>query len=234
MRISRAGRNAEHVRAVLARAPDLTACAKTLMADPPVPAAITANCGGPVTLEVDLAEANELRAALDRVRRRADAKYFGADIRVDVGDPTLGAVPNADGTALFAGLSYGRRLATRPDETGSYGLRSRLGIRHATLDATQDTDFAVEGGLGFELAREIESQEINASVAIEFRQGNGPPSLTDQFQTDFVMVRGSVIIPVTPQNSFSLNFGKPISGNASPVLSVNFNWGLLLSNALVR
>lgn len=233
-RISRQGRNAERVRAALARAPDLTGCARALMASPSVPAAIAANCGGPVTIEVDLTEANELRAALDRVRRRADARYFGADIRVDVGDPTMGAVANASGTSLFAGLSYGRRLASRPDQTSSYGMRSRLGIRHATLDATQDTDFAVEGGLGFELAREIETQEVNASVAIEFRQGNGPANFTDQFQTDFVIVRGSVIIPVTPQNSLSINFGKPLSGNVSPVLSVNFNWGLLLSNALMR
>jgi hypothetical protein len=233
-RISRAGRNAERVRAALARAPDLTECARALMASPSIPAAIAANCGGPVTIEVDLTEANDLRAAPDQVRRRADARYFGADIRVDVGDPTMGAVANASGTALFAGLSYGRRVFSGPDQTGSYGFRSRLGIRNATLDVTRDTDFAVEGGLGFELAREIDTQEVNASVAVEFRQGNAPANLTDQFQTDFVMVRGSVIVPLTPQNSISINFGKPVSGNVSPVLSVNFNWGLLLSNALTR
>lgn len=93
---------------------------------------------------------------------------------------------------------------------------------------------AAEGGLGFELVRTIESQEINASVAFEFREGNADANLTDQFQTDFSMIRGSVIIPVTSGNSFSINVGKPMSGNVSPILSVNFNWGLLLSNALRR
>jgi hypothetical protein len=232
--ISRAGRNAERIRLVLGQAPDLNACVTSLMAASPVPAAIAGNCGSPVTLDVDLAEAEELRGELENVRLAADSKYFGADIRVDIGDPTMGAVKNAAGNFLFAGLSGGRRLGGSANGGGNYGLRGRLGVRHAQLDSSDETDFAVEGGVGFELARLIESQEINASVAIEFRQGNGPADLTDRFQTDFVMVRGSVLLPVTSGNSFSINFGAPISGDVSPILSVNFNWGLLLSNALQR
>jgi hypothetical protein len=180
-----------------------------------------------VTLEVDPQEAEQLRQQLASVRRAADAQYFGADVRVDVGDPTLGSVENASGTFLFAGLSYGRRLGGTAEESSSFGFRSRLGVRHATLDSIAKSEFAVEGGFGFEMARQIQSQEINASAAIEFRQGNSDPVVTDQFQTNFGMLRGSLLLPITAGNSLSINFGTPIWGDASPVMSVNFNWGLL-------
>lgn len=232
--IGRAGRNAERVRLALRQASDLDACVGALMADTTVSAAIAANCGSPVTLEIDVGEAEELRRELEHVRRAADAKYFGADIRFDVGDPTLGEVENAAGKFLFAGVSYGRRLRGMAGASAAYGFRSRLGVRHARLDSTDRTEFAIEGGAGFELARHIESQEINASVGVEFRQGGAAANLIDQFQTDFVMIRGSVLLPIASGNSFSINFGRPISGNVSSMLSVNFNWGLLLSNALRR
>jgi hypothetical protein len=231
-RIARAGRNAQHVRTAFSRATDLGGCVTALMADPPVAATTVATCGGPLTLEVDLAEAEELRSELTQVRRAADSKYFGADIRFDVGDPTLGAVENAKGKFLFAGLSFGRRLGA--GAAGTYGFRGRLGLRHSTLDVQSTSEFAVEGGAGFDLARPTDDQEINAAIALEFRKGDAAANLTDVFQTDFVMLRGSVEIPITSANSFSINFGAPISGDVSPILSVNFNWGLLLSNALRR
>jgi hypothetical protein len=231
-RISQAGRDLARVRDLFTRAPNLEECVTALLADPPVPAAVVGACGAPFTLAVDLAEAEALHTEFERIRRAADARYFGADIRLDIGDPTLGAVEHASGKSLFAGLAYGRRLANDAAASTQYGFRSRVGVRHATLDETNATDYAVEGGIGFDLARHIEAQEISAAVAVEFRYGNGPATMTDQFQTDFAIVRGSVLIPVTSANSFSINFGIPFAGDVSPILSVNFNWGLLLSNAL--
>lgn len=233
-RISNAGRRAERVRTAFRTAPALKECVDALMADPPNQTTITATCGSPVDLSVDLAEAEQLRAALSKVRDAADAQYFGADIRVDVGDPTLGAMKDASGKFLFAGLAYGRRLAGSADGGASSGVRLRLGVRHGTLDSTGETEMAAEGGVGFELARRVETQEINAAVAFEFRRGNAAANLTDQFQTNFTMLRASIVIPITPGNSISINVGKPVSGDVSPILSVNFNWGLLLSNALRR
>lgn len=226
--ISRAGRNQIRMATVLANAPNLSGCAEALIANNAV--ASQSNCGEPVTFEVDTTEARQLRSELVRVRQAADARYFGADVRFDVGDPTMGAVEDAAGTFLFAGLSYGRRLAG--DAAASYGSRLRLGARHAKLDNLAESEFAVEGGLGFELARRVESQEINASTGLEFRYGNAKSDLNDRFQSDYVMVRASLLLPVTTGNSLSLNFGTPIAGGVSPTLSVNFNWGLLLPGAL--
>jgi len=226
--ISQGGRNAGQVRQVLAQAPDLAGCVAALLAQEPSAAAITASCGSEVKLEVDLDEARQLREQLAVVRRAADARYFGVDVRFDKGDPTMGAVQDASGTFLFAGLSAGRRLGGTAGGSATYGIRSRLGVRHASLDGAEESEFAVEGGLGLEMARRIEGQEINASAAVEFRQGDAEDELTDALQTNFGVARGSLLIPITAGNSLSINVGTPIWGEVSPTLSVNFNWGLLL------
>jgi hypothetical protein len=225
--IARAGRNVARVQEVLATAPDLMACAVALKNDAR-PDVIAAGCGRTVTFEVDLQEAEELRTELARVRREADSRYFGADIRYDHGDPTLGEVADAAGDFLFAGLSYGRRLGGGADGGAAFGVRSRLGVRHATLDSSSTSEFAAEGGFGFDVSRALESDEINGSAAIEFRYGNAEAALRDRFQTNFLMFRGSFLLPVTAGNSISLNFGAPLAGDVSPTLSVNFNWGVLL------
>jgi hypothetical protein len=230
--MTRAGRNLERVRQAMAAAPDLAACVDALLTTEEV-AAITAGCGAPVTLEVDLREAEQLRRQFSRVRNAADARYFGADIRIDVGDPTLGTVANSSGQFTFAGLAFGMRLGDASGNQGTtYGVRSRLGVRHAKLDTVPKSEFAAEGGFGLEIARSIDEQEINLSAAVEFRQGNAPANLTDRFQTNFIMLRGSFLLPVTAGNSVSINVGIPVRGDVSRILSVNFNWGLLLPDAV--
>jgi hypothetical protein len=231
--ISRGGRNAQKVQQVLAQAPDMQGCANALLGGE-APGAITAACGAPVSLEVDLQEAAQLREQLAGVRRAADARYFGADVRFDHGDPTLGAVPNAAGNSLYAGLAFGRSLSALAGSGGSVGFRSRVGVRQARLDASDTTEFAVEGGFGFDLSRSLDTQQIDASAGIEFRRGNAPASLDQRLQTNYAVVRGSLLIPITQGNSLSLSFGTPIAGDISPSLSVNFNWGLLLPDRIQR
>ena len=140
----------------------------------------------------------------------------------------MGAIENARGRFLFAGLAAGRRFVGRG--ASSSGVRGRLGLRHSKLDTADKAEFAAEGGVGFELSRYIEDDELNISGGIEFRYGNAPANLTDQFQTDFTMLRASIVLPVTRGNSVSINVGAPIAGDVSPIFSVNFNWGLLLSD----
>lgn len=225
--ISRAGRNTEKVRQSLAAAPDVAGCASALISGQSE-AAVTASCGAPVTLEVDVDEARRLRQELANVRRAADARYFGMDIRFDHGDPTMGAVEDASGSFLFAGLSFGRRTGGTAGGGAEYGIRSRLGVRHASLDSEETSEFAVDGGVGVELARRVQGQEINASAAIEFRQGNAEDAMEQQLQTNFGILRGSFLLPVTAGNSLSINVGTPLWGGVSPTLSINFNWGLFL------
>lgn len=226
--IGRQADNSDHVRKVLGQAPDLSGCVTALLNPKPAEGEITQKCGAPVTLQVNQAEAEALRDELAKVRRAADARYFGMDIRYDHGDPTMGAVENASGSFLFAGLAYGRRLGSDADRSANLGFRSRLGVRHASLDGSDESEFAVEGGLGFEMARQLERQEINAAIGLEFRQGNAEEAVEDELQTNYGMIRGSFLVPITSGNSLSINVGTPVWGDVSPVLSVNFNWGLLL------
>lgn len=230
-RIVRAGANVQSVLNLLSEADDLRGCAATLLDESEDEPAITAACGAPFVFAVNMAEAEELRSEFARIRNEADANYFGADIRYDSGDPTLGAVENAAGRSLFAGLSYGRRLVGDPSGP-TYGFRARIGARHARLDSETETDWGVEGGLGFELVRRLDEEEINASAALEFRQGSASDELEEELQSDFIMLRGSLLLPVTAANSLSLNLGVPLSGTATPTLSVNFNWGLMFPDAL--
>jgi hypothetical protein len=215
--------------------PDVKACVSALLSPGPATAGAPPPCD---TLDVkwtlDEAQAVRLRDQLAAIRRQADAKYFGADIRYDFGDPTLGAVEDASGKFLFAGIAAGRRFDDGVRRT-SAGLRARLGIRHAKLDSVDEAKFAAEGGVGFEVSHTLtDEDEVNLSGAVEFRRGGAPANLTDQFQTDFTMLRGTISLPVTKGNSISINVGKPITGNVSPIFSVNFNWGLLLSDRLSR
>jgi len=44
------------------------------------------------------------------------------------------------------------------------------------------------------------------------------------------MFRASLTMPLMQGAGVSLNVASPITGDVSPTISVNFNWGLLLSN----
>lgn len=227
--MAQAGRNQAQVLEVFRDAPDLTECAKALMGRGDAPPTAVA-CGEEFTMEVSIEQAEQLRAVLAEIRRRVDANYFGVDLRLDHGDPTLGEVEDASGTAIFAGLSHGRSLGISSDGTPAFSIRSHLGVRHATLDSTEEDEFAAEGGIGLHMARALGNQEINGSAGLEVRYGTADGDAVERLQSDFLMARGSLLIPVSSAHSLSINFGTPLHGDVSPRLSVNFNWGVLLAD----
>jgi hypothetical protein len=231
---------ANQVTAALAAAADASACAVALYNDAGADA-ITAGCGHDVVLVADLDGAERLRAALTDVRRKADSKYFGADIRMDFGDPTLGAVENAAGNFLFAGLSAGaRRDGAGPNglKTYSLGMRARLGARHAKLDSEPDAELAIEWGAGIELVRFLGDDEVNVSLGFEGRHGNSDQALFSQLQTNVVLVRTSISLPLTTGNHIGINLSYPVAGkgrdSVSPTFSVTFNWALILAKEVRR
>ena len=230
--MARTGQALAKTLELLGDAPNMTACAIALDGGADE-AAVTSACGRPLDLGIDADQANavarELGEALARVRRDLDADYFGADIRLDWGDPTLGAVPGASGTSLFAGVGYGRRILGDPASDTSAGLELRAGGRHTSVDVDSRGRFAFEGGLGLELTRSLDLQEISAGVGVELRYGRGGASLTEeQAQMNWTVFRSSLVVPITDANSLSIAVGLPIDGDVSSYLSVNFNWALLL------
>jgi hypothetical protein len=209
-------------------APDPQACAAALTSET---GDTRDACGVDVAMELEPRAYAEMRRLGARIREEADARYVGLDLRVDVGDPTLGAVPKAAGTALVAGLGFGRRFGAG-GEGPSGGIKGRLGVRYVSLRDTSATDWQADGGLGFELMRPLGQQRIQMSAGVEFRFGRdrGADSL---FQTRYLMVRGALSVPVSTIADLTVSFGTPLMGDVSPTLAVAFDWRLLL-DALSR
>lgn len=188
---------------------------------------IRAGCGTDIPFDVPAEQYEDLAGALRQAREIADSRSFGLDLRLDVGDPTLGAVAGARGTFLYGGVAAARRFVGSGDQPSSAGFRVRLGVRFASLADTAVTSFAVDGGIGFEARRVYEQQAVNLSTGLELRWG-GSSSSRDRLQTNILMFRASLSVPITAANSVSLNLGVPLLGEVTPVLSVAVNWGLLL------
>ena len=228
--VANAAPQVAELNSVLSRlmASDVRRCTEALLGRDTVEN-VRADCGGTFSgFVLDEGAAIGLRRELAEIRREADARYVGVDLRVDVGDPTLGDVENARGRYLFAGVSAGRRFASFG--AADLGVRGRLGLRHATLESGGVSEVAADGGVGLELSRVLDDQKaLTISGGVEFRAGNAADENSDRLRTDFAALRASVLSPVGSGNSVSINLSRPIRGNVPSAVSVNFNWGLLLS-----
>ena len=231
-RASRMNLTFSRIGKLLVDTSNVDACTVALLDNPLDDTAIIVACGAPVGFKSGLAQATSINEELMRIRRVADAKYFGADFRFDSGDPTLGAVENASGQFMFVGLAFGRRFdAGNPASTATSGIRARLGVRHAKLDSQPKAEFAVEGSVGYELSRRTADDNVlEISAGVEIRRTQGTSTAPDEFQADYTMFRASLTMPLMQGAGVSLNVASPITGDVSPTISVNFNWGLLLSN----
>jgi hypothetical protein len=212
----------------LGQAPRVADCYDALLAGRRDQGLVTERCGGPFTIALDERRYEELRQQLSEARAEADAKYFGLDLRFDFGDPTLGAVENARATSINAGIAWGQQFLST-DRTGpSAGFKLRAGGRYTHLSDVSETSYAFDAALGLEARRPLdEGQAITASAGFEFRYG-GERDVEDLLQTNYTVFRAAVAVPVAGATGIVLAVAAPIDGPISPVLSVNFNWGLLL------
>lgn len=225
---------ASDIREMLVDAPDLEACSRRLVAERPEVDENIEACGTLPTLSLDSATLAEFHARLAELRAEIDSEYFGLDVRLDFGDPTLGEVPGARGMRLFGGLAYGKRFLGSDTDDRSLGLRLRAGFRSVTLDAppvagADDHLDQLEAALGMELVYPSQFQPVRVQAGLEGRWGGDPdPALADQLESDWLVFRGSVSIPVTDTNAVTLSFGRPLDDDGTSTLSVSANWGLLL------
>jgi hypothetical protein len=213
---------------LLRSAPDVGRCYDAVTADETDKTTIAKQCGATAVVEIDQERYGSFREQMADARAEADAKYFGLDLRFDFGDPTLGAVANARATSIDAGLAWGRQFLG-DDPTGpSVGLKARGGARYTHLDDIEETSYAFDGALGFEARRPLEQgQAITASAGFEVRYG-GDGAVEDELQTNYTVFRAALAVPLAGMTGLTLAVAAPIDGPISPVLSVNFDWGLLL------
>jgi hypothetical protein len=212
----------------LKRAPDLELCVRSTLERQPGDR--LEGCSGDITIGLSPSAYRELRERLAVVRENADARYLGLDLRVESGDPTLGAVPGADVTALQAGVALGRRILQRDVYSPSLGIRSRLGVRYTDpQDAGTAVTWALDGGLGFDASRMLPTEQyVKLSAGFEFRYSNSDDAVQESLQTDFASFRGSLAIPLVGGASLSIGFTTPVAGDSETSLTFNVDWGLLL------
>lgn len=203
------------------------------------------NCYESLNFSIDQSQLDEIKKTLQAVSDSANSNYFGLDLRFDSGDPTFGADEGASGTRLFGGFAFGK--AIKKDVM----LKFRMGVdyfdqdnyQNIISDTTQNmivmdtvnvngkTNISLDSALGFEFSRKIENQSVNFSSALELRLGfNEEVSKAEEsvFQTNYLMLRNSLSVPITSSNKISLNLGVPIFGEIGPVFSISANWSLLL------
>lgn len=195
-----------------------------------------AECLGKVTVGLNEADYDALRESILEARLKADRNYTGLDLRFDTGDPTLSGDPAKEVTALEAGLAFGRS-SVGPNAFGTnFGLTGRIGARYSQLKSSSDSAvWSAEGAVGFEANRLMaDNQMVRLSGALEFRFANEPDAEAEAHQTDNLAIRGAMAIPLLGGTSITVAFAAPLVGEMTPSLSVNFNWGLLLSNLPVK
>jgi hypothetical protein len=216
------------VLAALQRARDLDACVTTLVSTRSSAALVTRRCDGAVDLEADAEVYEEMKTRMREAREEADSRYFGLDLRADLGDPTLSGLVPAKTRSLTAGLAAGRRILSGQTGGPSAGFKARAGLRYVGLPDSGPTSFAFDGGLGFELERPMEGQgPLTASAGLEWRYG-GESANETSLQTNFTVFRFSLNVPVAGGAGVSVGVSAPIDGQVSPTLTVSFNWSLLL------
>lgn len=227
-RIARLATSTEHLFGLLVHTSDVEGCTAALL-DTRTADAVSDACGAPFGYTADIKEAQQIHDEFSKVRRAADRRYFGVDLRFDTGDPTLGAVANASGDFTFVGLAFGQRIGAETASGISSGIRVRLGVRHAKLDSQSKADITTDFAAGWEMRRAMaDEEELTLSAGVEWRQASDTPAL-DAFQAT-KMIRASMSIPLVKGAGVSLNLAKPLDSGGSPIITVSFNWGLLLSD----
>ncbi len=184
-------------------------------------------CGDPVSFDTDPTSHAKLKDRVRALREEADRSYFGMELRFDQGDPTLGADSLADGTSFLAGLAWGRRFSN-PLPAAALSFKARLGARYVDLRDTSVTKLGIDGGLGFEVTRVLEDQRVKLGAGLEFAYGNADRELREALQTDFVVFRASLSVPLVNTTTTTITVTAPIYGEQSSSLSIGGNWSLLL------
>lgn len=228
------------IHQLLVNAPDLPTCVaqmEEVLAGNADPGTIAIACGEDFSVARADQHFSSYKYLLEQLVEQADSKYFGLDLRGDFGDPTLGAIDSARGTSIYAGVGYGFSKENKEQHAGTTNFNSRLGLRYKDMEDIEATVFDIDGALGIEIARPFHYQQIKFGCGLEFRTSIEESTeniiydrLDEALETDYLFFRVALNVPITASNSFAVQYGTSVIGDKPSVLSVNFNWKLLLEN----
>ncbi|MBM4185140.1 MAG: hypothetical protein FJ207_13140 [Gemmatimonadetes bacterium] len=192
--------------------------------------AVVAACGADLRPDLDLPTYEEFRQSLVPLKEQADSRYFGLDVRMDFGDPTLGGVANASAVSINAGLALGKQFVGAEPLAPSAGVRLRGGVRYTDSQDLGETALSADAGLGFVLRRPVDyDKAVTLSSGFELRFGDVDEALEGALQSDYVAFRAGLSVPITAQAGITVSFAQPLVGDAvSQTLSVTGDWRLLL------
>lgn len=167
-----------------------------------------------------------LRTLTEEALAEADEEYFGLDLRLDLGDPTLGVADSARGTRLYTGVAWGHRYGEATSARTT--IRLNGGVRFIDLDVMDEAVFAAEGGFDLAFSKIVEKQRLQGSAGLSFSAGNVGEAFERAAETNCLRGQLSVSVPLAQNFGLSINFTTPIIGDVGTTLSVKTNWHLLL------
>ncbi len=180
----------------------------------------------------------EFRKQVNSIRDTIDSKYFGADLRFEQGDPTLGAVESLSGRFINASLAGGFQLPGALQNETRLELRGRLGVQYLSVDSgsvvvEQTTGFATDAAIALQFTYPQEFRPLVAQVGIDMRSTGGlDETLTNALERGGGSLALSIELPLGPSNGVSISYLRPFRKEFSPRLTVSYNAQLLMSNAL--
>lgn len=213
---------------VLRQTNNVPACTKALLRSPESGIQeASAACGADLNpLSLTPKDFAELRALTEEALAEADEEYFGLDLRLDLGDPTLGVADSARGTRLYTGVAWGHRYGEATSARTT--IRLNGGVRFIDLDVMDKAVFAAEGGFGLAFSKIVEKQRLQGSAGLSFSAGNVGETFERAAETNYLRGQLSVSVPLAQNFGLSINFTTPIIGDVGTTLSVKTNWHLLL------
>ncbi len=187
---------------------------------------IESACGDTIgpTLRQLIESDGALRNALSAARAEADRSYLGADIRMDLGDPSFSKDPAARGAYLLTALAGGIRWNFGEAQSGHAGVRFRTGASAAWIGGQNIVSF--DGAIAFEIGVTQELHETSLSFGLDgrFTRVAPPP-----FDTNYLDSRVGLSIPLGDGGKIGLSLGFPIIGSQhGTTVSVSGNWAALL------
>jgi hypothetical protein len=231
---AKSGKVTIDLSSVLSQAPNLEACAQSIMT---TKAVSKDACGSAIANDPETAKllASSI-AAVAAAREEADRYYFGLDARLDAGDPTGTLITGDKGTRLQGALAGG--LHINQGDSWKFQLRGYAGgdyFRGQDLvaGARPDPVFSVDWGGALILAGTVkgstDKQPISLGIGVQGRNAKSNAA-ADAAPTNFINLNLMAVVPAAGGADTGIAASIPLLDSKIPqgvIISFSTDLGLL-------